>query len=54
MRKLFLAAVLAVMLTVGANVSTWISWLLVASTLSELSRARYLTVVVVETVNAPV
>jgi hypothetical protein len=34
----------------GGVVSTWISWLLVASTLPATSQARYLTVVVVETV----
>jgi hypothetical protein len=35
----------------GGVVSTWISWLLVASTLPALSQARYFTVVVVGTVN---
>ena len=34
-------------------VSTWISWLLVGSTLPATSQARYLTVVVLETLKGP-
>ena len=36
---------------VGGVVSIWISWLLTASALPALSKARYLTVVVEATVN---
>jgi hypothetical protein len=38
----------------GGVRSNWISWLLVASTWPAMSQARYLTVVVAETVNGPV
>jgi type IV secretory pathway VirB2 component (pilin) len=37
-----------------AVVSTWIGWLFVASAFPATSQARYLTVVVVETVKGPV